>query len=277
MTADSPKVQDALVQLNGLRFHYREWGDPAAQPLVLLHGATGHARSWDTFAAAIQDRYRVLALDQRGHGESAWAPAYGPERLVEDTDAFVRALGLRRFALLGLSMGGRNAFTYAALHPEEVERLVIVDIGPEVSSSGAARIQAGIQGTDVFDHAEDAVRSARVANPRAPEAALRHRILNNLIRLEDGRWTWRYDKALRSGPPRQRPDAAAGWALLERISCPTLLVRGAESDLLDREIAERMVQTIPTCRLVEVPESGHSVPLDNPAGFLAAVEDFLRA
>ena len=269
------EVQDKTVTLNGLRFHYRDWDNPGAQPLVLLHGFTSHARGWDTVARAMRDRFRVLALDQRGHGETEWAADYAPERMVEDIDAFVRELGLRRFALLGLSMGGRNAYTYTALHPEEVERLVIVDIGPDIMPEGMARIQAGVQAPDVFDDPEDAVRAARAANPRAPEDELRHRILNNLMRRDDGRWTWRYDKALRAEGRPPRPDAAAVWELLPRITCPTLLVRGAESDVLSRETAERMVQTIPNCRLVEVPDCGHSVSLENPSGFLAAVRPFL--
>src|SRR5215216_3915791 len=102
--ATSTEVRDATVQLNGLRFHYRDWGNEGAQPLLLLHGFTGHARTWDTFAQAMRDRYRVLALDQRGHGETEWATDYATERSVEDIDAFVRELGLRRFALLGLSV-----------------------------------------------------------------------------------------------------------------------------------------------------------------------------
>jgi len=269
------EVQDATIQLNGLRFHYRDWGNADAQPLLLLHGFTGHARTWDTFAASIRDRYRVLALDQRGHGETEWASDYAPERMVEDIDAFVRALELRRFALLGLSMGGRNAYTYTALHPEEVERLVIVDIGPEIVATGASRIQTGVQAADVFDDPEDAVRAARAANPRPPESELRHRILNNLMQTDDGRWTWRYDKALRSGNRLPRPGPSAAWDLLPRITCPTLLVRGSESDVLGVDTAERMVQIIPNCRMVTVPESGHSVPLDNPAGFRAAVQEFL--
>ena len=272
------EVQDKTVTLNGLRFHYRDWGNEGAQPLVLLHGFTGHARSWDTFARAMRDRYRVLALDQRGHGETEWAQEYGPERMVEDVDAFVRELGLRRFALLGLSMGGRNAYTYTALHPEEVERLVIVDIGPEIVPTGAERIRTGVQARDVFDDPEEAFRAARAANPRAPDDELRHRTLNNLMQTDDGRWTWRYDKALRSPDrPLARPAPEATWALLPRITCPTLLVRGAESDVLSRETAERMVRTIPNCRLVEVPNAGHSVPLENPSGFIAAVSEFLRA
>jgi esterase len=274
MTA-SIEVQDALVQLNGLRFHYRDWGNPSAQPLLLLHGFTGHARSWDTFAAAMRDRYRVIALDQRGHGETEWAADYHPDRMVEDVDAFVRALGLKQFVLLGLSMGGRNAFSYAALHPEEVERLIIVDIGPEVATAGANRIQTGVRANDIFDDPEEAVRASRAANPRPPDAELRHRVLNNLMQLDDGRWTFRYDKALRSGPPRPRQDPAAAWTLLEKIRAPTLLLRGAESDVLDRETAEHMTRVIPDCRLVEVPDAGHSIPLDNPTGFREAVATFL--
>lgn len=272
------RVADRTLGLNGLNFHYRDWGNEGAQALVLLHGFTGHARTWDTFARAMCDRYHVLALDQRGHGESDWATDYGPERGVEDIDAFVRALGLRRFALLGLSMGGRHAYSYAATHngPETVERLVIVDIGPEIGGAGSRRIQAGTQAPDLFDTPEDAVRQARAANPRAPDDELRHRFLNNLKQTEDGRWTWRWDKALRA-PGRQlaRPNPDEAWAQLKQITAPTLLVRGAESDVLSRETAWRMLREIPDCRLVTVPNSGHSVPLDNPSGFIAAVQPFL--
>lgn len=275
MTTET-RVLDKTVALNGLRFHYREWGDADARPLVLLHGFTGHARSWDTFAAAMCDRFRVLALDRRGHGESDWAFDYRAERMVEDVDAFQRELGLKGFALLGLSMGGRNAYMYAALHPEEVERLVIVDIGPEVLAAGSARIQQGVEAPDVFDDPEEAVRAARIANPRPPEDEHRRRVLNNLTQRDDGRWTWRYDKALRMpGGRPPRPDPETVWPLLARITCPTLLVCGAESDILSPETATRMVRAIPNCRLVEVAGAGHSVPLDNPDGFLAAVRPFL--
>jgi pimeloyl-ACP methyl ester carboxylesterase len=95
------------------------------------------------------------------------------------------------------------------------------------------------------------------------------------MQLDDGRWTFRYDKALRSGPPRPRQDPAAAWSLLEKIRAPTLLLRGAESDVLDRETAEHMTRVIPDCRLVEVPDAGHSIPLDNPTGFREAVATFL--
>jgi len=132
-----------------------------------------------------------------------------------------------------------------------------------------------VQGTDVFDSPEDAVQAARAANPRPPDAELRHRVLNNLMQMDDGRWTFRYDKALRTGT-RPRPDPETVWPLLTRITAPTLLVRGAESDVLSPETAARMLQTIPNARMVEVPNSGHSVPLDSPLGFQEAVREFLR-
>src|SRR5438067_11391258 len=100
-------VRDETLMLNGLRFHYRGWGSPEAPPLVLLHGFTGNARHWDTLARAMADRCRVLALDQRGHGETDWAPDgdYMADRVHEDFAAFVEAVELERFGNVGLWFG----------------------------------------------------------------------------------------------------------------------------------------------------------------------------
>lgn len=270
--------QDRLVMLNGLRFHYRDWGREDAPPLVLLHGYTSHARSWDAFARAMAPEFRVYALDQRGHGETGWTDDYAAERMVEDVEAFVRALRLDRFDLLGLSMGGRNAYGYAARHGETLKRLVIVDIGPEVPTAGAGRIRRGALANDLFDSPEAALAVARAANPRAPEETLRHRVTNGLLLTGDGRWTYRYDKALRDpANPRPLADPAEHWAMLASIKTPTLLVRGAESDILDEAVARRMTEVMPNCTLVTVPDAGHSIPLDNPQGFVDAVRPWLLA
>ncbi len=261
--------------LGGLRFHYREWPNPRAQALVLLHGFTGHARSWDSFAAAMQSTYHVYALDQRGHGDSAWTDDYSAEAMVEDVQRWVTALGLKSFVLLGLSMGGRNAYQFAATHPEEVERLVIVDIGPEIASAGSNRITSGVRAGDVFASPEEALERARAANPRADEAEQVHRTLNNLMLQEDGTWTFRYDKALRGDRPLPRPEPGEAWALLPKITAPTLLVRGELSDVLAPEVAERMLKEIPDCKFAVVPGAGHSIPLESPKGFLEAVRTFL--
>jgi pimeloyl-ACP methyl ester carboxylesterase len=267
---------DRWVMLRGLRFHYLEWGAAAAPPLVLLHGYTSHAHSWDTFSRDLSEHFHIFALDQRGHGESAWTDDYSAERMIEDVEAFVKALRLSKFDLLGLSMGGRNAYGYAARQLDRLKRLVIVDIGPETMTSGSTRIRQGALANDVFETEEEAIQVARHNNPRAPEAELRHRFRNGLMLRDDGKWTYRYDKALRDpNRPRPQPDPAAHWAMLAQITCPTLLVRGAESDVLSVEVAERMAQTMPNCKLVTVPDAGHSIPLDNPSGFIAAVKPFL--
>lgn len=273
-------VRDELVELRGLRFHFRDWpaATPGAQDLVLLHGYTGHARSWDAFAEAMTDRYRVLALDQRGHGETGWAApdAYGTTEMVEDVRAFVAALRLDAFALLGLSMGGIVTMGYAGSRPVELDRLVIVDIAPEIALAGLRKIRDGVARSDVFDSREAAFARAREDNPRPPEAHHRHRVDHSLMRTSDGRWTYRYDRALRDpANPREGIPAEDGWRLVANIRVPTLLIRGAESDILDAAVAARMTDTMRDCRLIEVAGSGHPVPLDRPDEFLAAVRTFL--
>lgn len=273
-------VMDRLIEMNGLRFHYRDWPaqSPNAEVLVLLHGYTGHARSWDWFAQHMTDRFHVLALDQRGHGETGWAAPedYGTSHMVADLRAFVTAMGLDGFNLLGLSMGGNVAIHYAGAGPAELNRLVIVDIGPELSTRGVARIQTSVVASDVFDTEEEAFQRARAANERAPDDHLRHRVINNLMKLQDGRWTFRYDRALRDASiQRPRPSTEEAWQAVANIAVPTLLIRGEESDILSEETASRMVEEIGDCTLQTVTGSGHSVPLDKPEGFLEAVRGFL--
>src|SRR5262249_1122885 len=180
---------------------------------------------------------------------------------------------------LGLSMGGRAAFMYAAKNPTRVERLVIVDIAPETDSTGANRISQGVRANDLFDTPEDAVKAARAATPPPPHDGVRGRVLNNLIQRRNGKWTYRYDVALRNGSgARVMPtpeEVAQTWESLRNITAPTLLIRGVESDVLSPALAKRMVETIPDCRLIEVPDAGHSVPGDSPSGFLAAIKTFL--
>jgi pimeloyl-ACP methyl ester carboxylesterase len=281
MTASAKTaVVDELIEMRGLRFHYRDWPSTRANApdLVLLHGYTGHARSWDAFAEAMTDRYRVLALDQRGHGETGWAPAdqYGVADMADDLEAFVKALGLNGYTLLGLSMGGMVAMEYAGRRPKELAACVIVDIGPEIVQSGSQRIQAGVAQSDVFATRDEAFAVARAGNSRPPEAHHRHRSDHSLMRTEDGRWTYRYDRALRSVRNLRRRDPDAAWRSCANIAVPTQLIRGELSDILAPEIAERMVKTIPDVRFDIVADSGHSIPLDAPDGFLAAARQFLK-
>ena len=273
-------VRDELIELRGLRFHYRDWSssNPDAKDLVLLHGYTSHARSWDEFAAAMSDTYRVLALDQRGHGETQWAPpqAYGTREMVTDLEAFVAAMGLNDFTLLGLSMGGIVAIGYAGVRPTELSRLVIVDIAPEIAAEGLQKIVTNVARSDTFATREEAFARARQDNPIPPLEHHRSRVYNSLMRTEEGLWTYRYDRALRDASvPREAITAEEGWKLVANFNVPTLLVRGELSDILAPDIAARMAKDIPDCQLTEIAGSGHPVPLDQPEPFLEVTRAFL--
>lgn len=270
--------RDRTLVLNGQRFHYTEWGAPTAPPLVMLHGVTGHARTWDDEAAALASRYRVLALDQRGHGDSDPSPQcdYTVAAMSADLAAFADALGLARFTLVGLSMGGRVAIAFAGQAPRRVDRLVVVDIGPEISEAGLLRVSTLMaRSPELFTSLEHALAFHRVTNPLYTEAILRHRVEHG-TRPTEGGLTWKYDRglrdAVRAGTWRDPIDL---WPLWRAITCPILLVRGADSDVLSAEIAKRMVDENLITRLAEVPGAGHSVPGDQPAAFRALLTSFL--
>ena len=273
MPASEPA--SAFVDVDGLRLHYLDWGG-SAPPLVMLHGFSGHAHTWDRTAAVLSNQYRVLALDQRGHGDSEWAPRYGSKPLVTDLLHFLDTLKLNKVVLMGLSMGGNVAYLFAAMYPERVERLVILDIGPEISSIGVDRIARSTAESDVFASEEEAVARARAANARPTDADLRHRVVHNLRRLPNGTLTFKWDKALRDGTAiRDEPTVAERWAAWRAVRCPTLLVRGDDSDILSPETAQRMLEENPNVTLVTVPDCGHSITLERPDGLREAMTPWL--
>ncbi|MEK4031281.1 alpha/beta hydrolase [Pseudobacillus sp. FSL P4-0506] len=118
------------IELNGLTFQYRESGEPSAPPLIALHALGKSAESWDQVAVALGERYRVLALDQRGHGGSARTGTYTFELMCDDLFHFANAMNLERFTLLGHSMGGTVAYLFSETFPSRIERLIVEDTPP---------------------------------------------------------------------------------------------------------------------------------------------------
>jgi pimeloyl-ACP methyl ester carboxylesterase len=266
------------VRINGLTLHYLDWGPPDAPPVVLLHGITGHARVWDHLAERLVPGRRVLALDQRGHGDSDPAPDddYRVGTMADDLAAFAGSLKLDRFALLGHSMGGRIAIQYAAAHAARLERLVIVDIGPDIALAGLQRVRNLMaHAPERIESEEWAVEYIRRANPLQDPDLLRARVRHGLRRGPDGELTWKYAKGLRDMMREGRRDAVDLWEPLPRIPCPTLVIRGAESDILTAEVAKKMTERLPDGRLVEIPGAGHTVPADRPEDFVRHVRAFL--
>jgi len=271
--------ESRFVSAHGMRFHYLDWGSQGKPKMLLLHGGAQTAHMWDFFALAMRDSYHIAALDQRGHGDSSWAEDgdYATEAHVKDIAAVTDAIGFDHFLLLGLSMGGRNSYSFTARHPEKVHALTIVDVGPEVEVEGRKHIQEFLEDTDVFESFDWLVERVKLYNPRRPEAQIRGSLVNNLKRMPDGRWTWKHDR--RRGIRRDRGGEITedAWRDVQSIRCPTLIVRGAESDIFSPRTARKMLEMVPGSRLAEVPKAGHLVPGDNPTGFEQAVRSFLAS
>jgi pimeloyl-ACP methyl ester carboxylesterase len=273
-----PTPHDRRVQARGLTFHYVEWGDAERTPIICLHGITQTAHSWDEVAADLSRDFRVLCFDQRGHGDSDWAPDgdYTRHSQAADLDAITDALGLSRFVLAGMSMGGINSITFTAAHPQKVQALIIVDVSPEIQVRGVENIRSFIQASDVLDSFEEFVQRAHQFNPRRSLDNIRSRLSHNLKQLPNGKWTWKYDKALRAGERSFQASALHNlWEDVRAIRCPTLIIKGGESDILSSESATKLQEVISGSRLAVVPGAGHSVMGDNPTAFVAAVRPFL--
>ena len=271
------EFQDKKIVVGKMRLHYLDWGTEGKQTVLLLHGGSQSAHSWDEFSRATRHDYHVVALDQRGHGDSSWSK-YGIYTLkahLRDIGGFVRALDLKKIILVGLSMGGRNSIAYAGIHPERIDRLVIVDVGPEIMKKGIENIRRFVSRADILPTREAFVERAHQFNPLRSIEQLRDRLSWHLRQLPDGQWTWKYDRRFRN-----RRSAEAGqddlWSYVRRIKAPTLLVRGALSDILSPAAAKRLQKAIPGSSLVVIERAGHTVAGDNPPAFAAAVRSFLH-
>jgi len=263
--------------VNGLTLHALEWPNPGAPGLCFLHGGAAHAHWFDEVVVPFTRRYHVIALDQRGHGESAWPspPAYATEDFVADLVEVIEALGWSRVTLVGHSMGGANSMALAAWHPGRVERLVVVDSRPSIPPERLGvmheRGARALRTPRRHPHPDAAIASFRLL-PRETNAepALLQHVARAGIVERDGGWSYRFDPAANSS--RQPHDM---WPDLSRITAPTLLVRAALSPILTPDMLTKMAEAIPDVRTVEVADAFHHVTLDRPEAFVTAVSSFL--
>jgi pimeloyl-ACP methyl ester carboxylesterase len=269
---------ERFVMLNGLRMCYLEWGGPDARPLVLLHGGGQSAHTWDALCLAMGPRFRCIALDQRGHGNSQWSEAgeYKTTDHARDIAAFVDALDLKQPILVGMSLGGINATAYAASTPGRLGGLVCVDIGPEAQFEPVDRLMRGLNDYRSFSSPEDAATQLARMGARRELGLLRDTLALNLRRNDDGTWTWKYDPRTLVGLTAQEiMDARRPlWDVLHRISCPVLIARGADSEIFSEQNADRFSRALPEGKWVTVPRARHSVQTDNPTGLAEVVQGF---
>lgn len=264
-----------FVEAGGVRLHYLDYGRAGRAPLLCLHGGAAHAHWFDFVASGFTPDYHVCALDQRGHGDSAWVqpPAYTYEDYASDLAAAVEKLDLRDFVLVGHSMGGMVSLVYAATHPGRVAQLVVVDTTMRMPEERLAAMR-DVGNRQGREHAtlEEFVARFRLRPPgtTAAPGIMRHIAQYSGRQLADGRWRHKFDRNVYATRPSL--DGIPYWS---RIGIPSLLVKGERSERITPQIFAEVKARCPRAELAEVSGSDHHVTLDNPAGFVQAVTPFL--
>jgi len=260
---------------------YAEWGSPSAgRTVVCVHGLTRTGRDFDRFAGALEDRFRVVCPDVVGRGISDRLrdpSGYGFPQYVNDLTVLMARIDAETVDWVGTSMGGLIGMTMAAADGSPVRRLVLNDVGPLVSKQGLERIRSYLETDWTFETAEGA--EAHVRAVYAPFGSLsddewRH-IVDHTVRCdEDGVWRMIFDPAIVE-PMRQEPvEDVDLWPIYDRITCPVLLVRGAQSDIVTDAVAAEMKQRGPRADVIEFQDCGHA-PTLMPAEQIAAVREWL--
>ncbi|MGZ3638138.1 MAG: alpha/beta fold hydrolase [Ktedonobacterales bacterium] len=232
-------IVDKKISLANLTIHYCEAGDPQSPPIILLHALGRDAHDWDTIMLTLAERYHVFALDQRGHGATARSEPYTFEAMRDDLKAFVDALSIDTFTLIGHSMGGTVAFLFAETWPDRLLRLITEDTPPPFVPS--------------------AELASRLADP--PDEPSR-----------PVSYDWRLVKPLYR---QLRAPDPAWWDNLAAITVPTLLIGGGSISHIPQEKLAEVARLIPDCRLVTIEGAGHRVHQSRPSEYQKVVREFL--
>ena len=270
---------DRTIKANGLNFHYLEWGDSSKPTVVMLHGVSQQAHSWDFISLALSPEYHVIAVDQRGHGDTDWADdgVYSLDAMQADIDGVIGALGITDFNLMGHSMGGRNSFIWASRHPKMLRSLTIVDTGPETQRRGQDRIRNFRElpnNLDSFQEFADRIKEYTGRTDEQVLGALKYSIRE----MPDGKWSWKWDPETKN---RTRSGADPNWTTeklwecVESVDCPSLVVRGSRSDIFAEETLVKMGEVMVDCTTTTIKDAGHLVQGDNPVDFIAAAHELL--
>jgi pimeloyl-ACP methyl ester carboxylesterase len=258
------------------RLHYLEWNPDAARTIVLLHGNSANAWWWEPLARAIAPEYRLLALDQRGHGDSEWARpvAYSPADYADDIARFVQHIAVsgEKPVVVGHSMGGLNVLAFARRHPESARGAMALDVAV-TSSRGRDRYLRRLKGLPVVTYPDLATAKARFRlmpnEGGIPEEILHEIAERSLARTDEGRWTLKFDRESFLGG-----DGLDVLDTIKTIRIPTMLVRAEHSRIMTAEAAEQARGSNQRARLVTIAGAHHHVILEKPDAVARVIEEF---
>ena len=293
MTGRMPGPTSHTFFSQRLRLHYVDWGNPTRPPLLMLHGGRDHCRNWDWAAAALRDEWHIIAPDLRGHGDSQWSTdgSYTMAGYIYDLAQLVHQQRLAPVTIVAHSLGGQVALRYAGIYPDTVARLVAIEgLGPS-----PARLKAGSAKTIVermdewvaeqrglaarlprrYASIEDAFGRMQGENPHLTAEQARHLTVHGANQNEDGTYSWKFDNYVRAWPPydMQGRDIQLLWS---RITCPTLLLYGKESQAGD-PAEDGRARHFRNVRVAGIDRAGHWLHHDRLDDFLHLLRDFLAA
>ncbi|MCH2627185.1 MAG: alpha/beta hydrolase [Acidimicrobiales bacterium] len=279
--ADDIRYVSRNVVVRHQRFHLLEWGDPSLPTLLFLHGGNQSAHSWDLVSLHLADRFHIIAPDQRGHGDSEWArdADYSSHAMAADAHAILSQFNIDQPIVIGHSMGGMNTLRLALEQPNLLDRLVLVDVGPELSDAGAKTIRNFVIDNREFDDLEDFIQNVQKYDPYRSREHIERTVKYNLLQRADGKYISKRDHGPRLATTQTQREQSDRFSLSDAssISQPTLVIRGADSNLFSPEAAQRFAEALPQGQLETVPDSGHNVHGQNTSGFLAALIPFLTS
>ncbi|MBI2166419.1 MAG: alpha/beta hydrolase [Chloroflexi bacterium] len=269
---------DKFAQVSGLKLHYLDWGGKG-RTHVLLHGITGNAHNWDSFAPKWAQHSHVLALDQRGHGDSDWTKeGYPVQAFGSDLYEFARQLNLAPFDATGHSLGARNLIDFAGDHSDMLAHLVLSECGPELPREGARNINRRVGGRPTsFRSWEEAETYYKEAfpdwSPDRQQQTMKHALRSNY----SGKLVWKADPELfwitGSFGLKEVPYL---WAQCAKITCKTIILHGEKSEILAAETVDRMLALMPNATVHHFKGATHNILADAPGEYEAVIRDFLK-
>ncbi len=252
-----------------MELHFKSFGQ--GEPIVILHGLFGMLDNWQTLARKLAENYSVFLVDQRNHGRSPHDSEFHYSVMAEDLKTFLESQWIYKSHIIGHSMGGKAAMQFALDYPDMVDRLVVVDIGPERNESNHERIYDALLALPI-DQIQSRKEAETFLASRLSDWGIRQFLLKNLQRKKEGGYRWKMNLPVLH---REYDEILAAVAGSEIFEGPALFLRGGNSNYIDPERFGEVQQFFSAAELQTIPDAGHWVHADQPERLLTAVEAFL--
>ncbi|MFN3939804.1 MAG: alpha/beta fold hydrolase [Chitinophagales bacterium] len=254
-----------------MKLHYKVSGN--GEPLIILHGLFGMLDNWQTIANALEKDFAVYLIDQRNHGRSPHDPVHTYAAMANDLYAFFIQTGISSAHILGHSMGGKTAMQFALMHPNEVKKLIVVDIGMKRYAGGHNAIFDALLSVDLsqIHYRSDA---EKILLERIPDFGVRQFLLKSLQRNPDGTYQWKFN--LHGLKENYEPNILAEISAMHVFNGEVLFIKGENSDYLNPSDFTDIQLLFPNAKMQEIPGTGHWVHADQPEKLIACIKEFLK-